>query len=896
MDWTSRVRAAFDGRQMPDDDVVEELTQHAAAACEAARADGCEADEAERRVQAQVTAWARDADLLKRRPRHSTSVPPPAAPASSLLAGLGSDVRYGWQLLRRQWGHSLVVVATMALGIGASTVLFSVVYGVLVKPMPWPDTDRLVRLYETRQGSTRPVRFMTNLTYLAWNEKPSTIEGLAAWSSGVMTMTGAGEPARVRVIDASPGLFPLLGATPALGRLFAVSKEGWADDSQIVLSHGLWQQRFGGSKTVIGRAVQLDGAQYTVVGVMPASFAFPDREARAWVPFNVPPVVGKDPKQRSLSMFSAVAKLRPGVTQAQAQAEANARGRAAPDPGLVVMAVFGSKGLVQVSAVPFVESITGEIRPALIVFLVAVGLLLVTATSNVASLQLARATTRRREIAIRTALGAGSARLLRQLLVENAIVGQAGGLVGLLLALALVRVLPSVLPPDFPRVADIALDWRAALFSVGLSLVAGVAFGLVPALHVTRVNVAEALVEDGLSSVGASRRSATARIRFVIMAGQIAVASVLLVGAALLARSFVALIYADRGYEPARLLTAQLTLPSPGYNGQRRAEALARLMERLNQVPGVTHAAFTTQLPLASGSDILGSFPVPARGGSGMVQAHASIRQVSTDYFAALGLPVVEGRGFTDADTRGARTVVVVNRTFAAKYLDKAVGTLLPGGLAPREVVGVVEDVKYKSITESAQPETYQSVRQLESGFESSDVSLLVRTAGDPTRLVPTLRSLVHEQDSSVALESVMTMEDRVWTSLAKPRLYALLLVVFACFALTIAGVGLFGVLSYSVMQRSREIGVRTALGATPRVIVRLVLRQALTVTLCGLALGLAASAALAKYLSKLLYGVTAYDAASYVVVPVVLTVVAVVACVIPARRAARVDPVQVLR
>ena len=815
----------------------------------------------------------------------------------SPLAGVGNDVRYALQLLRRQWGHTLVVALTIALGVGASTVLFSVAYGVLLKPMAWPGADRLVRLTETREGSTRPERFLTNATYLAWNENPSTIEGLTAWSASTMTATGVSDPERVRVVATTPALFSLLGSQPALGRVFAPAADGAAGEAQVVLSHGWWQRQFGGRRDAIGRAVRFDGDEYRVVAVMPPGFAFPDAEVRAWIPFNVIPVIGRDPAARALSMFSAIARLRPGVTPAQAAAEGTARGRHAPDPGLVTMAVFGSRGPVRVSAVSLVEAMTGDVRPALIVFLVAVGLLLATATANVASLQIARATARRREIAIRSALGAGGGRLTRQLLIENGIVGQIGGLAGLLFAAWLVRLLPAILPADFPRLADVAMDWRVAVFAVGVSLAASVAFGLAPAVQALRVNLTESLADDGLAPVGGGSRSRTARARLTIMAGQVAIATVLLVGALLLTRSFMALINADRGYDPSNVLTALLPLPDSSFTPARRAEMLDRVLERLKTVPGVRAAAISTRLPLLPSGETLGAFPVPARRGGGTVPAHASVREVSPGYFAALGLRMVEGRAFTDADTSASRDVLIVNRAFAQKYLDTpAVGALLPGSRTEREVVGVVENIRSGAMTEAVQPEIFMSTHQLSSGFQFDQPAIVVRTFGDPATIAPILRSIVREQDPSAALESVMTMEDRVWTSLAKPRLYALLLGGFAAFALAVAGVGLFGVLSYSVSLRSREIGVRISFGATLWDIAGLVLRQALMVTLGGLVVGLAVSAALARYLSGLLYGVTTSDTLSFVVVAALLAIVAVCACLAPARRAARLDPVKVLR
>jgi predicted permease len=441
------------------------------------------------------------------------------------------------------------------------------------------------------------------------------------------------------------------------------------------------------------------------------------------------------------------------------------------------------------------------------------------------------------------------------------------------------------------------MDWRVAVFAVGVSLAASVAFGLAPAVQALRVNLTESLAEDGLAPVGGGSRSRTARARLAIMAGQVAIATVLLVGALLLTRSFMALINADRGYDPSNVLTALLPLPDSSFTPARRAEMLDRVLERLKTVPGVKAAAISTRLPLLPSGETLGAFPVPARRGGGTVSAHASVREVSPGYFAALGLRMVEGRAFTDADTSASRDVLIVNRAFAQKYLDTpAVGALLPGSRTEREVVGVVENIRSGAMTEAVQPEIFMSTHQLSSGFQFDQPAIVVRTFGDPATIAPILRSIVREQDPSAALESVMTMEDRVWTSLAKPRLYALLLGGFAAFALAVAGVGLFGVLSYSVSLRSREIGVRTSLGATPWDIAGLVLRQALMVTLGGLVVGLAVSAALARYLSGLLYGVTTSDTLSFVVVAALLAIVAVCACLAPARRAARLDPVKVLR
>ena len=372
-----------------------------------------------------------------------------------------------------------------------------------------------------------------------------------------------------------------------------------SQDHSVILSYGLWQQRYGGAADILGRALKLDGETYTVLGVMPRDFSFPDRETRAWTPMRVPPVVVPGSNGRAISIFSAIGRLKPGVTPQQAADEGTARGRSAPDPGLTAMAMFGSRGPVVVKAEPLLDAMTKDVRPALLVFLVAVGLLLATATANVASVQLARATTRRREIAIRSALGAGSTRLARQLLVENVLLGLMGGAVGIAAAYWLHRALPSLLPADFPRATDVALDLRVLGFAVAVTVVASVAFGLLPAIHTRRVNLVESLTEDSLAPVGGGSRSRIARARTVIMAGQVAVASVLLIGASLLIRSFVALLTADRGYEVSNVLTARVPMPAPVYTDERRSTIMSGVIERMRGTPGVTEAAFTTILPLS---------------------------------------------------------------------------------------------------------------------------------------------------------------------------------------------------------------------------------------------------------------------------------------------------------
>ena len=819
------------------------------------------------------------------------------------------DLRYGLRLLRRQPGVAAVAMLTMALGIGATTMLFSVAYGVLLKPLPWADADRLVRVTETRQGRTgRVVGTVSNGTFLAWRDHPSTIEDLGGWLTQTATLTGAGDPVRVPIISTTPGLLPILRVRPLIGRLFRDGEGARGQPGIVILSYGLWRERFSGRPEIVGHLVQLDDKPYTVVGVMPREFAFPDRETRAWTAWTVPTVTGDGGVLVGV-IFRAIARLRDGATPAQAAAEATSRARNAPDMGVAATALFGAVGPIDVSTVPELQAITADVRPALLALLAAVALLLITAIANVASLQLARATTRRRELAVRAAIGAGQRRIARQLLIENAVIGLCGGVAGLALAAGLQRLLPLLLPAGFPRLDAVGLDMRVLSFALVISVVASVVCGVLPAWQTRRVNLVETLSEDGVAPIGGAMRSPMARTRGLIMAGQVAIACVLLIGAALLTRSVLSLIRADRGYDPVNVLTARLPLP-PGYPVERRGQLLETLVERLRAVPGVTHAAYSTALPFVSNGGFTAFRMRSPRNPDLEVDVQATQRIVSPDYFAAMRLRVRAGRALSDADITTTPPAIVVNQTFVRQYLGehplgfhipqrgpRAGGLRFPDGNADWEIVGVIDDMRQDSVDAPLQPEVFASFKQLVPGaMRNFDPILVVRTAADPTAYVSTLRSLVHEQAPALALDSVMTMEDRVMTSLAKPRLYAMVLAWFGAFALLIAGVGLFGVLSFSVAQRTREIGVRSALGAQPLDIVRLVLRQALSLVSVGVLSGLAVAQAGVRLLSTFLYGISPHDALTLVAVPIVVLAVAAVACVVPARRAAKVDPLTALR
>ena len=805
-----------------------------------------------------------------------------------------NDVRYAARVLARQPRFTLLAVLTMALGVGAATILFSVTYGVLMKPLPWPAGDRVVLLTETRGGN--PPRFgsFTNTAYSAWQDHPATIEALAAWSQATVTLSGAGEPDRIRIAQNTASLFRVLGAQPLVGSLFDATDE-IDKPSVIVLSESLWRQRFGRDPHALGQIVRLDNAPHTIVGVLPDDLAFPDRRTRAWVPFRVHPVDGND-----LSLFSAVAKLRPGVTSVQAAAEATARGEFVADTGMTTTAIFGSNGPVSISAVPLKDAMTADVRQPLTVLLAAVVLLLVATIANIAGLQVTRATARRREMAIRAALGARHARVVRQLLSESLLVGLFGGAAGLVLAWWLHQMLPYVLPPDFPRVDDVALNAMVIVVALIVSIGSGLVFSLLPILHLRRPDLTAPLSEDGSAPVGARAATRVGRFRGAMMVGQVAIACVLLVGALLLARSFLSLLNADRGYDPSGILTARVSLPGSVYSQERRYVMVRAILDRSTMMTGATHVAFTSELPVAAGGSTA-AFTLNST--HGVITAQASPRLVSAGAFAALGMRIAEGRGFTELDDETAPPVAIVNQAFARRYLgNAAIGVTLPMGVGYEDsavratIVGVVDDIRYITSTTASMPELYYSYRQFNRRLPVPSVTFLVRTSGDPHALTTDLRTAIREADAALVPDAIATMADRVLTGLARPRLYLILFGGFAAVALIVVCVGLFAVLSQTVAQRSREIAVRAALGARPSDILGLVARQGLVITMTGLIVGVAAAAVLAQSMASFLYGVTPHDRLTYALVPLLILAVAAIACLGPSLRAMRVDPVRVLR
>jgi predicted permease len=824
------------------------------------------------------------------------------------------SIIFGLRLLRLKPGYALVAVATMALGVGAATTLFSVANGVLLRPLPWADSDRLVQLTEIRGGRQgRIPGTILNGTYHAWSESPQTIESLGAWRDDYkVTLSGHGDPARITASLMTPATLTTLKAAPLMGRAFEAAEGAPGRQGVALISYAFWQRHFGGAADIIGRAIVIDGRSVEIVGVMARSFRFPSGATELWLPWALPPVEGEKGMKFGVIM-RAFARMRPGVTVEQVSAEGTARASAAPDAGPMAMALFGARAPIQIVARNAHDAATAEVRPAIVILFAAAALLFVTAVANVANLQLARSAERHRELTIRAALGAGQARLARQLLVENGILASIGGAAGLVFSAVLHAALPTLLPPAFPRADAIAIDARVLAFSVALIAIATVACGLFPVLHARRLDLNRAIGESGTTGGGSSKPMVLTRM--LIVSSQIAVTCVLLVGGTLLARSFVAYMTADRGYDPENVLTAAIPF-LPSYTVERRTQILNGVVERLQSRPGVIHAAASAALPLASSGGFTSfTFDSPFRPGT-QVDVETIRRVVTPSYFGALGLRVVAGRPLLDTDTAAAPTVVVVNRSFVRRYLDNvsperaltqslgtravrgATSTIAAGASqpAPTTIVGVVDDVKQDAPDGAAQPEMFVAHAQLPGVNLGAEAFVILRTAGDPTSYVDTLSMLVREQDPALAVDSVMTMEQRVGASLSRPRTYAVLLGGFSMFALLIAATGLFGVLSHTIAQRSRELAVRAALGATRIEVVRTALAQMTVAMIGGLIVGIAAALALSSSVETFLYGVSTRDAVSFALAPAALVVVSVLACIVPARRVARTDPATVLR
>jgi putative ABC transport system permease protein len=797
------------------------------------------------------------------------------------------DLRYGARKLRKSPGFALVAITTLALGIGANTAIFSVVNAVLLRPLPFDRPEQLVRVFGTsarRSSFSRPHSYLNFSDLRAQNQ---TFEAMAAYSGSTSALSGADAPEQIEGVVASGDIFRVLGTKPLLGRLLAPEDERPGGSTAVVISHGLWQRRFGSDPNIVGRVIRLDGREREIVGVTPADFRFDFVTGAAdfWRPINPSQ---SEYQQRGAIFLDAIGRLKPGVSTAQAGA----------DLGVVASRLSeqyqDSNTGIGVRIAPAQEELVGEMRPTLLLLLGAVGFVLLIACANVANLLLARSAGRQREIAVRSALGAWRGRIVRQLLTESVLLAFAGGLLGLLFAVWGVKLLSAFVPEDVPRFGETSIDLRVLVFTLAASVLTGLLFGVAPALQSSRFELNEALKEGGRSNTDGLGRK---RVRSLLIVSEVAISLVLLVGAGLLVKSFVKLRNTDPGFDPGNTLTASISLASVRYDTDEKiADFYRRLVERVRAMPGVESAGAVTPLPLSDNSmsfsfSVVGQPPLPP----GQRQS-ASARIVTPDYFRAQRVPLRKGRVFTDDDKAGAPGAIIVNEAFARRYLPgvEPLGQRLHASVndIEGEIVGVVGDIRGASLARPGTPEYY--IPEATAAF--NDMSLVVRTTGDPAPLTPALRQAVAEMDKDQPLYEVRTMESLVARSVARQRFSMTLIGVFAALAMVLAAVGVFSVMSSLVAQRTHEIGVRMALGARQRDILSMVVRHGAMLTLVGIATGVVASFVFMRLMSSLLYEVSATDPVIYVGITVLLAAVALLACYVPARRATKVDPLIALR
>ena len=803
------------------------------------------------------------------------------------------DVRYGLRMLRKSPGFTAVALLVLTIGIGANVAIFSVVNTVLLRPLPYRDPGRLVMIWESLPGIGFQQVGTATGEYLDYRDRNRVFSGVAGYKNDTANLTGSGQPQRVPITRASANLFSVLGVQPMLGRTYTRDEDRPGAPKVAVLSYGLWKRRYGADRNILGRAVDLDGQPYTVIGVMPASFQFPfsslpysDR-AELWAPVAFTQDEISD-RVREFGTF-AVARLKPGVSLPQAQEDV---ARIAAEFEKQYPQFYNGSVYVKATASPLAADIVGKVRPMLLLLLGAVGFVLLIACANLANLLLARASARSREMAVRSALGASPVRLVRQFLTESVLLAIAGGALGLFAAFWAVRLLVAFGPERVPRLQDVGVDPPVLGFAVALSLLTGLLFGIAPAWRASRGEPQSALKEAG-ARAGTSRERLRLRDALVVL--ETACSLLLLVGAGLLLNSFVRVLRVPPGFNPNGVLIARTQFDESRYpKAEQCGLAERQIMARLRRLPGVESAGFVTNLPLADPRGI--GFRIEGHPPNEFHNADNAL--VNEDYFRAMDIPILRGRSFRERDTPSTTLVAVINQTLARTYFpnqDPIGKRLVWGYRTPFTIVGVAGDVKFSALDAEVAPMIYMSNFQVTSGISRHAV-FVVRTAGDPAGLASAARREIWSVDKDLPVFGVTTMNDVLSSSTAQRCFSMILLGAFAVLALLMAAVGLYGVLSYSVSQRMHEMGLRMALGANARDLMRLVVRQGIRVALAGVAAGLLASVAATRLLAGMLFGVSPLDPLTFAAVVAVLVAAAALASFIPARRATRVDPMVALR
>ncbi len=805
------------------------------------------------------------------------------------------DLRYGARTLFKNWGFTLIAVLTLALGIGANTAIFSVINAVLLQPLPFAQPDRLVTVWNDNLKEGGEGFSVSYPDFNDWRAQQQSFEKLAAFRSRDLTMTGVGEPVRLRGATTTSDLFPLLGASPRLGRVFSPDEDK-AGNHAAILGHELWRSRFNADPQVIGRSISINSQSYTIVGVMPQGFTFPlsADPVELWMGAAIDSEGGAAlTAQRGNHAIEVIGRLKPGVKIAQAQAE---MGRITQS----LAQQYNENTDLGALVVPFYDRVVGDVRTALLLLLSAVACVLLIACANVANLLLARAAARQKEMAVRAALGANRRRVIRQLLTESVLLSFFGGIAGLLIAWWGTDLLLSFVPSGLPRVVETAIDARVAGFALLLSIVTGIIFGLAPALFSSRFDLVTMLKEEGH---GAGKGAQGNRIRNTLIVVQISIAFVLLVCSGLLINSFRRLQQVNPGFDPKNVLTFRISLPVTKYAVNENVESFyQRLISRIEALPGVTGVSAVQVLPLSGmnsgvGFAVEGEPADPSR----PFPYDTSFRVARPGYFRTMGIQMLQGRDFDARDTLRGNQVVIINETLARKRFpnQNPIGRRInpsfavdDRGIQWREIIGVVRDVHHSSLSEEPDLECYAPHTQA----PWHTLTIVARTSNDPKGLIGAVRKEVNALDADLPIFNIRTLEEYLTSSVAQPRFSSLLLSIFAGVALILTAVGLYGVMAYSVAQRTREIGVRMALGAQARDVLKLIVRQGMVLALIGVAIGAMIAFAATRLMKSLLFGVSATDPLTFALIAILLVIVAMMACLIPARRAAKVDPINALR
>ncbi|MGA8223425.1 MAG: ABC transporter permease [Candidatus Acidiferrales bacterium] len=819
------------------------------------------------------------------------------------MGALLQDLKHGLRILAKSPGFTSVAVLTLALGIGASTAVFSIVNAVLLKALPYPHAEQIV--FPWRQA---PVGWNLGYNEIQWGltefrlllRDSKTFQELGAFKSDSFILTGTGEPVRLDGLRASAGFFPALGVQPALGRAFSLEEDTPGQEHEVLLSYGLWREKFGADPGVLGRAITLNGEVYTVSGVMPAGFSFPrkeempgsfefPREAALWVPLALPAALvhPDDPDE-----LAVIGRMKPGVTIEQAQGEMNVLTKRLDTENP------RSKGWNVSRVKPLARQVVGDTERPLLLLFAAIGVVLLIACANVANLILMRSVGRQREFTLRAALGAGRARIVRQVLTESIVLAFAGGVLGIALGEAGVYFVKAFGPASLPRLHEVTLDARVFFFALGITLITGILFGLVPALGAANENLAESLKEGGQRSGGSHAGS---RMRNALLVSEVALALVLVIAASLLVRTFVHMLKVDPGFNPARVLTFELSLPGAKYGDTDHIVGLYQnTLERLRNVPGVESAGLVRTVPMGGAADSTGiRFPGHAVTGD-KIRPYAEYTMVSPGYFSAVGTPLLRGPDFLESDSSDSQPVTIISKAMAKQYWpgEDPIGKQVGPGSARYSlltIVGIAADVKHLSVREDPGPEMYVLYNQ-KPWPSLLTMQFALRTKADPAAVTAGAREAIRSLDPDLPIAKVASLETVVDASMTQPRFTMILLAIFGVVALVLASVGIYGVISYAVAQRTRELGIRLALGAQRGNVFGMILGQGIRVAGLGVFLGLVGAAAITRVMDSLLYGVQATDPLTFVAVPLLLLGVALAACYVPARRAMRVDPMVALR